>query len=114
MKTFFNAFEELNKYLLNQMETGDINKGDGRYEATFMTPECISYSIQKVTCEIKLGRWGALESCEWYVFQKDVCGDGYGYIKRSFSDFPISTLCKIFSVEGEWALEVRKFATITI
>ena len=114
MKTFFNALEELNKYFLNQMETGNIGKGNGRYEAVFMAPERMSGCIQKVTCEIQLGCHAALQNCEWYVFQMDVCGDGYDYIKRPFSYFPIPTLCRIFSTEGEWTLEVRKFATITI
>lgn len=119
MKTFFNALEELNEYFLNQIETENINKGNGKYEAAFMAPECISCNIQKVTCEIQLGRRGDLQNCEWYVFQEDMVsvsidGPRYDYIKRPFSDFPISTLCKIFSVKGEWGLEVRKFATITI
>lgn len=119
MKTFFNALEELNEYFLNQIRTEDMNKGDGRYEAIFMAPECISCNIQKVTCEIQLGRRGDLQNCERYVFQWDMVsasagGVRYGYIKRPFSDFPISTLCKIFSTKGKWDLEVRKFATITI
>ena len=36
------------------------------------------------------------------------------YVKTPISDFPISSICKIFAEEGEWTLEIHKFATVTI
>ena len=57
-----------------------------------------------------------LESCKWYIFKKEIPTDEYHpeYIKMPISDFPISSICKIFAEEGEWTLEIHKFATVTI
>lgn len=117
MKTFFKALEELNEYFLNQAETGSITKGNGEYEAVFMAPKCFGGAIQKVICKIKIGGRFSLQNCEWYIFQKEQLPTEtlrYDYIMRPISDFPISTLCKIFSVDDEWSLEIHKFATVTI
>ena len=52
----------------------------------------------------------------WYIFKKEIPIDEYHpeYVKTPISDFPISSICKIFAEEGEWTLEIHKFATVTI
>ena len=57
-----------------------------------------------------------LGSCKWYIFKKEVPTDEFhpNYMKMPISDFPLSSICKIFAEEGEWILEIRKFAIVTI
>lgn len=133
MATIFKALEEVNNFLLKQAETGDITDGNGEYKFVFTPPARILGAIQKIECDMKfVSRYGenvinfskelmsksiVLESCKWHIFQKELLPTEalrYDYIKRPISDFPISSICKIFAEEGEWTLEIHKFATITI
>ena len=132
MATIFKALEEVNNFLLKEAETGDITNGNGEYKFVFTPPARISGVIQKIECDVKVvSRYGenvinvsrelmskstALESCKWYICKKEIPIDEYHpeYIKTPISDFPISSICKIFAEEGEWALEIHKFATVTI
>ena len=132
MATIFKALEEVNNFLLKEAETGDITNGNGEYKFVFTPPARISGAIQKIECDVKVvSRYGenvinvsrelmsksiALESCKWYIFKKEILIDEYHpeYIRTPISDFPISSICKIFAEEGEWTLEIHKFATVTI
>ena len=132
MATIFKALEEVNNFLLKEAETGNITDGNGEYKFVFTPPARISGAIQKIECNIKVvGRHGenvinvskwlmsksmVLESCKWYVFKKEIPIDEYHpeYVKTPISDFPLSSICKIFAEEGEWTLEIHKFATVTI
>ena len=133
MATIFKALEEVNNFLLKEAETGDITNGNGEYKFVFTPPARISGAIQKIECDMKFAsRYGGnvinrskelmsksivLESCKWYIFKKEQLPTKtlrYDYIKMSISDFPISSICKIFAEEGEWTLEIHKFATVTI
>lgn len=132
MATIFKALEEVNNFLLKEAETGNITDGNGEYKFVFTPPTRISGAIQKIECDIKvIGRHGenvinvsrelmsksiALESCKWYIFKKEIPIDEYHpeYVKTPISDFPISSICKIFAEEGEWTLEIHKFATVII
>ena len=132
MATIFKALENVNNFLLKEVETGDIMDGNGEYKFVFTPPARISGAIQKIECDVKVvSRYGenvinvsreltskstALESCKWYIFKKEIPIDEYHpeYIRTPISDFPISSICKIFAEEGEWALEIHKFATVTI
>ena len=133
MATIFKALEEVNNFLLKEAETGDITNGNGEYKFVFTPPARISGAIQKIECDMKFAsRYGenvinvskelmsksiVLESCKWYIFKKEQLPTKtlrYDYIKMSISDFPISSICKIFAEEGEWTLEIYKFATVTI
>ena len=132
MATIFKALEEVNNFLLKEAETGDITNGNGEYKFVFTPPTRISGAIQKIECDVKVvSRYGenvinvskelmskstALESCKWYIFKKEIPIDEYHpeYTRTPISDFPISSICKIFAEEGEWTLEIHKFATVTI
>ena len=132
MATIFKALENVNNFLLKEVETGDIMDGNGEYKFVFTPPARISGAIQKIECDVKVvSRYGenvinvsrelmskstALESCKWYIFKKEIPIDEYHpeYIRTPISDFPISSICKIFAEEGEWTLEIHKFATVTI
>ena len=125
MATIFKALEEVNNFLLKEAETGDITNGNGEYKFVFTPPARISGVIQKIECDVKVvSRYGenvinvsiVLESCKWYIFKKEIPTDEYHpeYIKMPISDFPISSICKIFAEEGEWTLEIHKFATVII
>ena len=132
MATIFKALEEVNNFLLKEAETGDIINGNGEYKFVFTPPARISGAIQKIECDVKVvSRYGenvinvsrelmsksiALESCKWYIFKKEIPIDEYHpeYVKTPISDFPLSSMCKIFAEEGEWTLEIHKFATVTI
>ena len=133
MATIFKALEEVNNFLLKEAETGDITNGNGEYKFVFTPPTRISGAIQKIECDVKVvSRYGenvinrskelmsksiVLESCKWYIFKKEQLPTEtlrYDYIKMPTSDFPISSICKIFAEEGEWTLEIHKFATVTI
>ena len=132
MATIFKALEEVNNFLLKEAETGDITNGNGEYKFVFTPPARISGAIQKIECDVKVvSRYGenvinvsrelmsksmVLESCKWYVFEREISIDENQpeYIRRPISDFPISSICKIFAEEGEWTLEIHKFATVTI
>lgn len=132
MATIFKALEEVNNFLLKEAETGNITDGNGQYKFVFTPPARISGAIQKIECDVKVvSRYGgnvinvsrelmsksiALESCKWYIFKKEIPIDEYHseYIRTLISDFPLSSICKIFAEEGEWTLEVHKFATVTI
>ena len=133
MATIFKALEEVNNFLLKEAETGDITNGNGEYKFVFTPPARISGAIQKIECDMKFAsQYGGnvinrskelmsksivLESCKWYIFKKEQLPTKtlrYDYIKMSISDFPISSICKIFAEEGEWTLEIHKFATVTI
>ena len=133
MATIFKALEEVNNFLLKEAETGDITDGNGEYKFVFTPPARISGVIQKIECDMKFAsRYGGnvinrskelmsksivLENCKWYIFKKEQLPTEtlrYDYIKMPTSDFPISSICKIFAEEGEWTLEIHKFATVTI
>lgn len=133
MATIFKALEKVNNFLLKEAETGNITDGNGEYKFVFTPPARISGAIQKIECDMKFAsRYGenvinvskelmsksmALESCKWYIFQKEQLPTKtlrYDYIKMPTSDFPIFSICKIFAEEGEWTLEIHKFATVTI
>ena len=132
MATIFKALEEVNNFLLKEAETGDITNGNGEYKFVFTPPTRISGAIQKIECDVKVvSRYGenvinvskglmsklmALESCNWYIFEREIPTDEdhSEYIRRPISDFPIYSICKIFAEEGEWTLEIHKFATVTI
>lgn len=132
MATIFKALEEVNDFLLKETETGNITDGNGKYKFVFTPPARISGAIQKIECDVKVvSRYGenvinvsrelmsksiVFESCKWYIFKREVPIDEYhpDYMKMPISDFPISSICKIFTEEGEWTLEIHKFATVTI
>ena len=59
---------------------------------------------------------GILYRSDEDIFKKEIPTDEYHpeYIKMPISDFPISSICKIFAEKGEWTLELHKFATVTI
>ena len=132
MATIFKALENVNNFLLKEVETGDIMDGNGEYKFVFTPPARISGAIQKIECDVKVvSRYGenvinvsrelmskstALESCKWYIFKKEIPIDEYHpeYIRTPISDFPLSSMCKIFAEEGEWTLEIHKFATVII
>ena len=132
MATIFKALEEVNNFLLKEAETGNITDGNGGYKFVFTPPARISGAIRQIECDIKvIGRHGenvtsvskglmskllVLGSCKWYVFEREISTDENQpeYIRRPISDFPISSICKIFAEEGEWTLEIHKFATVTI
>lgn len=132
MATIFKALEEANNFLLKEAETGNITEGNGGYKFVFTPPARISGAIRQIECDIKvIGRHGenvinvskglmskllVLGSCKWYVFEREnyIDENQREYIRRPISDFPISSICKIFAEEGEWTLEIHKFATVTI
>lgn len=132
MATIFKALEEANNFLLKEAETGNITEGNGGYKFVFTPPARISGAIRQIECDIKvIGRHGenvinvskglmskllVLGSCKWYVFEREnyIDENQREYIRRPISDFPISSICKIFAEEGEWTLEIHKFATVII
>lgn len=132
MATIFKALEEVNNFLLKEAETGNITDGNGEYKFVFTPPARISDAIRQIECHVKVvSRWEGnvinvsrelmstsmvLESCKWYIFKKEIPTDEYHpeYIRTPISDFPLSSICKIFAEEGEWTLKIHKFATITI
>ena len=132
MATIFKALEEANNFLLKEAETGNITDGNGGYKFVFTPPARISGAIRQIECDIKvIGRHGenvidvskglmpkllVLGSCKWYVFEREISIDENQseYIRRPISDFPISSICKIFAEEGEWTLKIHRFATVII
>ena len=80
MATIFKALENVNNFLLKEVETGDIMDGNGEYKFVFTPPARISGAIQKIECDVKVvSRYGenvinvsrelmsksiALESCK--------------------------------------------------
>ena len=132
MATIFKALEEVNNFLLKEAETGDIMDGNGEDKFVFTPPARLSGAIQKIECDVKVvSRYGenvinvsrelmsksmVLESCKWYIFKKEIPIDEYHpeYVKTPIFDFPLSSICKIFAEEGEWTLEIHKFATVII
>lgn len=108
--TFFKALEELNKTILKKFpdDCMEYNSDDEKQLKFVMTPKLKENNgeylpLKKVVLKAKIGDYLFLKDVEWYMlFQSTLDEQPW---KCSLSDFPITSISKLFLKDYDWEIE---------
>lgn len=108
--TFFKALEELNKSILKKIPNDcmEYNLDDEKQLKFVMTPKLKENNgeylpLKKVVLKAKIGDYLFLKDVEWYMlFQSTLDKQPW---KCSLSDFPITSISKLFLKDYDWEIE---------
>lgn len=109
--TFFKALEELNKSILKKFPNDcmEYNSDDEKQLKFVMTPKLKENNgeylpLKKVVLKAKIGDYLFLKDIEWYMlFQSTLDEQPW---KCSLSDFPITSISKLFLKDYDWETEI--------
>lgn len=109
--TFFKALEELNKSILKKFPDDCIeyNSDDEKQLKFVMTPKLKENNgeylpLKKVVLKAKIGDYLFLKDIEWYMlFQSTLDEQPW---KCSLSDFPITSISKLFLKDYDLETEI--------
>ena len=112
--TFFKALEELNKSILKKFpdDCMEYNSDDEKQLKFVMTPKLKENNgeylpLKKVVLKAKIGNYLFLKDVEWYMlFQSTLDEQPW---KCSLSDFPMTSISKLFLKDCDW--EIATFFT---
>ncbi len=108
--TFFKALEELNQSILKKFpdDCMEYNSDDEKQLKFVMTPKLKENNgeylpLKKVVLKAKIGDYLFLKDVEWYMlFQSTLDEQPW---KCSLSDFPITSISKLFLKDCDWETE---------
>lgn len=108
--TFFKALEELNKSILKKFpdDCMEYHSDDEKQLKFVMTPKLKENNgeylpLKKVVLKAKIGNYLFLKDVEWYMlFQSTLDEQPW---KCSLSDFPITSISKLFLKDCDWEVE---------
>lgn len=108
--TFFKALEELNQSILKKFPNDcmEYNSDDEKQLKFVMTPKLKENNgeylpLKKVVLKAKIGNYLFLKDVEWYMlFQSTLDEQPW---KCSLSDFPITSISKLFLKDCDWEIE---------
>jgi hypothetical protein len=108
--TFFKALEELNKSILKKFPDDCMayNLDDEKQLKFVMTPKSKENNgeylpLKKVVLKAKIGDYLFLKDVEWYMFLQSTLDEQLW--KCSLSDFPITSILKLFLKDYDWEIE---------
>lgn len=108
--TFFKALEELNKSILEKFPNNcmEYNLNNGKQLRFVMTPklkenneEC--FPLKKIVLKARIGDYLFLKDVEWYMLFQSVLDEQPR--KCNLSDFPITSISKLFLKDCDWEIE---------
>lgn len=112
--TFFKVLEELNKSILKKFPDDCMayNSDDEKQLKFVMTPKSKEnngeyFPLKKVVLKAKIGDYLFLKDVEWYMLFKSTLDEQLW--KCSLSDFPITSISKLFLKDCDW--ETKTFFT---
>ena len=108
--TFFKALEELNQSILKKFPNDcmEYNSDDEKQLKFVMTPKLKENNgeylpLKKVVLKAKIGNYLFLKDVEWYMlFQSTLDEQPW---KCSLSDFPMTSISKLFLKDCDWEIE---------
>ena len=108
--TFFKALEELNKSILKKFpdDCMEYNSDDEKQLKFVMTPKLKENNgeylpLKKVVLKMKIGNFLFLKDIEMYMLFQSVLDEQPR--KYSLSDFPITSISKLFLKDCDWETE---------
>lgn len=109
--TFFKALEELNKSILKKFPNDcmEYNSDDEKQLKFVMTPKLKENNgeylpLKKVVLKAKIGDYLFLKDIEWYMLFQSTLDEQLW--KCSLSDFPITSISKLFLKDYDWETEI--------
>jgi hypothetical protein len=111
--TFFKALEELNKSILKKFPNDCIeyNSDDEKQLKFVMTPKLKENNgeylpLKKVVLKAKIGDYLFLKDVEWYMLFQSTLDEQEQSWKCNLSDFPITSISKLFLKDYDWETEI--------
>lgn len=111
--TFFKALEELNKSILKKFPNDCIeyNSDDEKQLKFVMTPKLKENNgeylpLKKVVLKAKIGDCLFLKDVEWYMLFQSTLDEQEQSWKCNLSDFPITSISKLFLKDYDWETEI--------
>lgn len=108
--TFFKALEELNQSILKKFPNDcmEYNSDDEKQLKFVMTPKLKENNgeylpLKKVVLKAKIGNYLFLKDVEWYMLFQSTLDEQP--CKCSLSDFPITSISKLFLKDCDWEIE---------
>ena len=109
--TFFKALEELNQSILKKFPNDcmEYNSDDEKQLKFVMTPKLKENNgeylpLKKVVLKAKIGNYLFLKDVEWYMLFQSTLDEQP--CKCSLSDFPITSISKLFLKDCDWETEI--------